>query len=145
MMERLKLKLSFGGDNIMLTLTQRIWVSRMCEENSSVKEAFERVRKPSSYYWAFWTPEGLDFNRTYAVEIRLNLPDGAETEIDGIAGWTIAHRKSGMLFLRREQLINKKSVEKLFWDALTIAVEHGWQFHSWKHYPDLPDWSASLR
>lgn len=114
----------------------------MAENSSALAEAFEIARKPSSHYWGFWRPEKLDINETYTVEIRLNLPDGDELNIDAIEGWTIAYRKTGMLFLRRDQSLDKAGVEALFLDALRIEVARGWRFHSWVHYPDLPDWSV---
>ena len=78
----------------------------------------------------------------YIVEIRFNVPDGDETEVELVEGWMIAHRKTGMLFLRRAQPIDKTGVKKLFLDALRIALENDWQFHSWKHEPYLPDWPS---
>ena len=110
------------------------------EKQSTLHQAYKRVCEPSSHHWAFWDPDDLDTNCAYEVEIRLNLPDGDELEVTEIEGWTIAYRKTGMLFLRRIQRIDEKGVRNLFLDAIRIAVERYWQFHSWRHDPDLPNW-----
>ena len=68
-----------------------------------------------------------------------DVPDGEEADIGGIDGWVIAHRKTGMLFLRRIQVLNQTAIEGLFWDVLKLAIDNGWQFHSWCHEPDLTD------
>lgn len=109
---------------------------------SRFDDAFDRVRKPGSHYWAFWCPEKIDTRDHLTVEVRLNVPDGDETCVSEIYGWVIAHRKTGMLFLRREQSMDQSAIEDLFRDVLEIAVDNGWQFHSWCHYPDLPEWAA---
>ena len=109
------------------------------DKQSRLDQAYKRVCRPSSHFWAFWDPEDIDTSCAYEVEIRLNLPDGDELEVTEIEGWTIAHRKTGMLFLRRSQHIDKKGVRSLFLDALRIAVERDWQFHSWMHDPYLPN------
>ncbi|MEO1305282.1 MAG: hypothetical protein AAFV37_09920 [Pseudomonadota bacterium] len=111
-------------------------------DESTLGQAYKRVCKRSSHFWAYWNPDEIDLSNKYKVEIRLNVPDGDEVEVKSIEGWTIAHRKSGMLFLRRVQRIHKQGVKDLFLDALIIANENGWQFHSWKHEPHLPDWPS---
>lgn len=104
-----------------------------------LREALARVSKPKSHYWTFWTPDGLDLDQSYEVEIRLNVPDGNEVAAAAPDGWTISHRKTGMLFLRRFQHLDKPTILDLFAEALKIAVSNGWQFHSWLHAPYLID------
>lgn len=104
-----------------------------------LQEALVRVSRPKSHYWAFWNPEGLDLNDEHEVEVRLNVPDGEEEAITAPDGWVIAHRKPGMLFLRRFQRLTRPAILELFADALRLAVSNGWQFHSWIHAPELPD------
>lgn len=108
---------------------------------NALDDAFERARTADSYYWGFWRPEKINSQAMCTVEIRLNVPDGNEVHLTGVDGWEIAHKKTGMLFLRREQAVSKSAIERLFYDALSVAFENGWQFHSWCHDPDLPDWS----
>ncbi|MFN3213844.1 MAG: hypothetical protein ACE37M_12120 [Henriciella sp.] len=40
--------------------------------------------------------------------------------------------------------MSKFAIEAFFYDVLSIAVANGWQFHSWCHEPDLPNWSARV-
>ena len=109
---------------------------------SILDDAFERARSIDSYYWGFWRPEKISSEAECTVEVRLNVPDGDETLVTDVDGWEIAHTKTGMLFLRREQSMSKSAIEALFYDVLSIAVDNGWRFHSWCHDPDLPNWSA---
>ena len=109
---------------------------------NSLEPAFGRVRRSDSHYWGFWRPDKVEPDKKASVEIRLNVPDGEEADIGGIDGWVIAHRKTGMLFLRRIQVLNQTAIEGLFWDVLKLAIDNGWQFHSWCHEPDLTDWPA---
>lgn len=70
----------------------------------------------------------------------MNVPDGEEAAVLEVSGWSIAHRASGMLFIRRDQSLDKASIRLLFKDVLRLANSKGWQFHSWQHDPNLPDW-----
>nr|WP_321360908.1 hypothetical protein [uncultured Hyphomonas sp.] len=111
-------------------------------KDTLLQDALARVSRPDSHYWAFWAPEGLDLDHDFEVEIRLNVPDGQEETIVAPEGWVIAHRKAGMLFLRRVQQLGRSAILELFADALKIAVENGGVFHSWRHAPELPDWTT---
>lgn len=109
---------------------------------SVLDDAFERVRNTDSYYWEFWRPEKISSDAACTVEVRLNVPDGDEILVTDVDGWEIAHKKTGMLFLRRQQSMSKSAIESLFYDVLRIAIDNGWQFHSWCHEPELPNRSA---
>lgn len=113
----------------------------MSDQDDILKEALDRVSAPESHFWGFWRPDEIDTNNPQTVEVRLNIPDGDETMIEADEEWCISHRKTGMLFLRREQMVDRAGVKTLFLDALTLAVKNGWQFHSWCHQPRLPDWT----
>ena len=106
---------------------------------SLLDDAFQRVRKSDSHYWGFWRPEKVNPEAKCTVEVRLNVPDGVEAQVTGVNGWEIARKKTGMVFLRRDQIVSKAAIETLFYDVLSIAIDNGWQFHSWCHDPDLPD------
>ena len=109
---------------------------RMTDE-TILREALARISRPASHYWAFWNPDGLDLDRDYEVEIRLNVPEGEEATAAAPEGWAVVRRKPGMLFLRRVQRIDKTGILRLFADTLGIAVSNGWRFHSWRHAPEL--------
>lgn len=105
------------------------WVN----SQDTFEAAYKRVSSPSSYYWSFWDPDSLDFAEEYEVEVRFNVSQ-AEQPIEHIPdGWVIDRQKPEMLFLRRRQKLNKLDVENLFADALRIALERNWTFHSWVH------------
>lgn len=127
---------------VVKAVIDHFFYGRYFPSMTALDDAFERVRETNSYYWGFWRPEKISSETECAVEVRFNVPDGDELQVSDVCGWEIVHRKTGMLFVRREQAVSKSAIEHLFYDALSVAVDNGWQFHSWCHDPDLPDWSA---
>jgi hypothetical protein len=100
---------------------------------SSLQEAVAHVRDGSSLYWAFYHPEDRQkdpeliearFNATPEIVERFVPPDGWELER---VQW------GDTLFIRRQQSLERESVEAMLIELLELASMQGMRLHSWLH------------
>jgi hypothetical protein len=107
-----------------------------------LKAAVARACSPDSYYWASRQDDGIDFAKSYEIEVRLDVDPRTASTFAAPSRWRLAHTKpdDGMVFLRRNQPLTDDALKAMFAEVLALAIERNGRFHSWIHAPDLSDW-----
>jgi hypothetical protein len=104
---------------------------------SSLHEAIGAVRDGSSLYWAFYHPEDAQAE-VGIVEVRLNATPESVAIFTPSNRWAVNRVQWGdTLFLRREQSLERESVEDMIVEVLELAAANGMTLHSWLHGPDV--------
>ena len=98
-----------------------------------LETAIAKVRDGSSLYWGFYEPEH-PHRESELVEVRLNARPETVASFVVPAGWTLARVQTGdTLFLRRQQSLERSTVEAMLVEVLQIAAANGLQLNSWLH------------